>query len=93
MRNVNRHFLCNFAEEISKTMKTPRKRFLALALLLFISSVCCDFVAAQTATAVLQAARRTNEYFMNRYADPTQATFVRRMRESNLWCLFNYNFR
>lgn len=66
-------------------MKTPRKRFLALALLLFISSVCCDFVAAQTATAVLQAARRTNEYFMNRYADPTQATFVRRMRESNLW--------
>ena len=34
---------------------------------------------------VLQTARRVNNYFMQKYADPTEPTNVRRIRPSNLW--------
>ncbi len=36
-------------------------------------------------TEVLNTARNANDYFMAKYADPTQPTFVKRMRPSSLW--------
>ena len=53
-----------------------------LLLLLF---VCCSSVAASAQPEVLKAAQTTNDYFMAKYSDPTEPTFVNRMRESNLW--------
>ena len=55
------------------------KRILLLCL------VCCNIVAALSQPDVLQAARKTNDYFMARYADPTQPTNVGRSRPSSLW--------
>ncbi len=53
---------------------------------------CATFVtlalAAQTATTadeVLGVARRANDYFMTKYADPTVPTNVNKVRPSNLW--------
>lgn len=34
---------------------------------------------------VLDAARNVNNYFMTKYADPTEPTFVKKVRPSNLW--------
>ena len=42
-------------------------------------------VAAQQKEDVLETARRVNNYFMAKYADPTQPTNVRRVRPSSLW--------
>ena len=53
-----------------------------LLLLLF---VCCSSVAASAQPEVLKAAQTTNDYLMAKYSDPTEPTFVNRMRESNLW--------
>ena len=40
----------------------------------------------QSQSEVLDAARRTNDYFMQKYSDPTEVTFVRnKKRPSNLW--------
>ena len=40
----------------------------------------------QSQSDVLDAARRTNDYFMQKYSDPTEVTFVRnKKRPSNLW--------
>ena len=56
------------------------KRFFTLCIL------CCSIMAALAQpTEILKAARQTNDYFMGRYSDPAQPTFVKRMRESNLW--------
>jgi rhamnogalacturonyl hydrolase YesR len=40
---------------------------------------------AQNADDVLEAARRVNSYFVEKWPDPTKDTFVRRKRPSNLW--------
>lgn len=40
---------------------------------------------AQTTADVLAMARRANDYFMAKYADPTLPTFVKKERPSNLW--------
>ena len=56
-----------------------------------IVSVCCSFaiaaVSAQipVSSDVLSLARKANDYFMAKYADPTLETHVGRTRESNLW--------
>ena len=34
---------------------------------------------------ILETARKTNDYFMSKYSDPTQATNVGKIRPSNLW--------
>ena len=41
--------------------------------------------AAQNADEVLEAARRVNNYFMQKWPDPTKDTFVGRRRPSSLW--------
>ena len=57
-----------------------------LAAILFAMAVCAP-VGAQTAeqTEVLGIARNVNDYFMTKYADPTEPTFVKKERTSNLW--------
>lgn len=43
-------------------------------------------IAGQTTAAqVLETAQRVDDYFMERYADPTEPTNVGRIRPSNLW--------
>lgn len=41
--------------------------------------------SAQSKADVLDLARRANTYFMHKYPDPTQPSFVKRARPSNLW--------
>lgn len=55
-----------------------RKIFATLALLTMT-------VAATAQQNVLNAARKTNDYFMQKYDDPTVPTNVGRIRTSNLW--------
>ena len=55
------------------------KRFLTLCI------VCGTFLAAAAQTDVLEAARKTNDYFMAKYDDPTLHTNVNRIRPSSLW--------
>lgn len=55
-----------------------KKLHLLLTLMLL---PCC--ISAQE--DVLEAAIRTNDYFMAKYADPTEPTNVKRIRPSNLW--------
>lgn len=64
-------------DKLKKKMK--KTAILALALLLALPLV------AQNATDVLSTARRVNNYFMAKYADPTLPTFVKKVRTSNLW--------
>ena len=42
-------------------------------------------VASQSADEVLDAARRVNNYFVQKWPDPTKDTFVGRKRPSSLW--------
>ena len=52
--------------------------------ILAVLALCMSLtVAAQQ--EVLQTAQKANNYFMTKYSDPTIPTFVKRMRESNLW--------
>ena len=60
------------------------KMFKRFKLICVLCLICCD-IGAQSPVDVLLAAQKTNDYFMSRYSDPTQPTFVKRMRESNLW--------
>ena len=41
--------------------------------------------SAQRADEVLDAARRVNQYFVQKWPDPTKDTFVGRRRPSSLW--------
>ncbi|MCI7560723.1 MAG: glycoside hydrolase family 88 protein, partial [Bacteroidales bacterium] len=34
---------------------------------------------------IIEADRRTNDYFMSKYNDPTLDTYVKKRRTSNLW--------
>ena len=52
-----------------------------ISLLILLSLV----LSVQAQVEVLQAARKTNDYFMKKYADPTQATNVNKIRPSHLW--------
>ena len=45
----------------------------------------CNIAAAVAQSEMLRAARQANDYFMNKYADPTLATNVGRIRPSSLW--------
>ena len=45
----------------------------------------CVSLTATAQQEVLQTAQKANAYFMTKYSDPTIPTFVKRMRESNLW--------
>ena len=53
--------------------------------ILLIIFFCCHYAAAFSQSEVLQAARKTNDYFMAKYADPTEPTNVKRIRPSSLW--------
>ena len=55
--------------------------------ILLLCLMCCGLTStsAQTSQEVLQTAQKANDYFMTKYSDPTIPTFVKRMRESNLW--------
>ena len=46
---------------------------------------CCCATATFAQQSVLDAARKTNDYFMQKYADPTVPTNVKRIRPSSLW--------
>lgn len=57
-------------------------------ILTFVAAVAIALPAvAQTATQaeVLNAARNANDYFMAKYADPTEPTNVKKIRPSSLW--------
>ena len=56
-----------------------------MRILLFIFICCCNYAPALAQSEVLQAARKTNDYFMAKYADPTVPTNVKRIRPSSLW--------
>ena len=56
-----------------------------MRILLFIFICCCNYAPALAQSEVLQAARKTNDYFMAKYADPTEPTNVKRIRPSSLW--------
>ncbi len=55
------------------------------AFLLLILTVNITYGQQATSNEVLQTARKVNIYFMRKYADPTEATNVGRVRPSNLW--------
>ncbi len=46
---------------------------------------CCGLLVANAQTEVLQAAQKTNDYFMTKYSDPTIPTNVKKIRPSHLW--------
>ena len=48
-------------------------------------AACCSWLSAQEPQQVLNVAQRVNNYFMQKYADPTQPTFVKKVRPSSLW--------
>ena len=48
-------------------------------------AVCCCVVTTFAQSEILQAARLTNDYFMEKYSDPTQPTNVKKIRPSSLW--------
>lgn len=57
-------------------------------ILTFVAAVAIALpTMAQTdrQTEVLEAARRANDYFMAKYADPTKPTNVKKIRPSSLW--------
>lgn len=53
--------------------------------LLTICALMTSATYAQKAADVLEAAQRANTYFMHKYEDPTQPSFVKKARPSNLW--------
>jgi unsaturated rhamnogalacturonyl hydrolase len=78
--SVQTQFFRIFAK--TKTIYHKRmKKLLSLAVLFTLSLG----MMAQTAQSVLTTAQKVNHYFMAKYADPTQDTFVGKVRTSNLW--------
>jgi len=53
--------------------------------LIILCMTCCALTAAYAQADVLKAAQLTNDYFMSKYSDPTQPTFVKKQRPSSLW--------
>jgi len=56
-----------------------------LSLLLFLAALTLSATAQTTADEVLGIARKVNDYFMQKYEDPTVPTNVKKIRPSNLW--------
>ena len=56
-----------------------KKTILALVALVGLST------SATAQNDVLESARKTNDYFMTKYSDPTLPTNVKRIRPSSLW--------
>ncbi len=56
-----------------------------LSLLLFLAALTLSTTAQTTADEVLGIARKVNDYFMQKYEDPTVPTNVKKIRPSNLW--------
>lgn len=54
-------------------------------ILLALTVIFSLTVQAQTRNEVISTARKANNYFMAKYADPTVATFVKKTRPSSLW--------
>ena len=59
-----------------------RKR---LSLLLYLAALTLSATAQTTAEEVLGIANKVNDYFMQKYEDPTVPTNVKKIRPSNLW--------
>lgn len=57
-----------------------RKKLLLAAFLLLSMGM-----MAQSADNIMATARKANNYFMGKYADPTRPTFVKKERPSSLW--------
>ena len=57
-----------------------RRLFSLAALMLAVMTA-----TAQQPAEVLAAARKANRYFMQKYADPTRPTYVRKVRPNSLW--------
>ena len=55
-----------------------------LTILCFLGLV-CPATAQPTAEEVLQVTQRANDYFMNKYEDPTVPTNWKKVRPSSLW--------
>jgi len=53
--------------------------------MLTVAASTLSMTAQTTADDVLNVARRVNNYFMGKYADPTVPTNVKKVRPSNLW--------
>lgn len=53
--------------------------------ILLILAVLALPLAGRAQEEILDVCRQTNDYFMNKYADPTKPTFVKRERPSSLW--------
>ena len=53
--------------------------------LIILCMTCCALTVAYAQADVLKAAQLTNDYFMSKYSDPTQPTFVKKQRPSSLW--------
>jgi unsaturated rhamnogalacturonyl hydrolase len=62
-------------------IKTNMKKILFFIALL----VATNNTMAQNAQDVLNVIRKANNYFMQKYEDPTLPTFVKKERPSNLW--------
>ena len=56
-----------------------------IATLLFAATLALPTLAQSTADEVLSIARRVNNYFMQKYEDPTVPTNWKRVRPSSLW--------
>jgi len=56
-----------------------------LSLLLFLAALTLSATAQTTADEVLGIARKVNDYFMQKYEDPTVPTNWKRVRPSSLW--------
>ena len=56
-----------------------------MTLWLYLTIAILSIQAQPTADEVLSVARRVNDYFMQKYEDPTLPTNVKRIRPSNLW--------
>lgn len=50
-----------------------------------VALMCSLTMSAQTQKGVIAVAQKANTYFMNKYADPTIPTFVKKQRPSSLW--------
>ncbi|MBQ7056651.1 MAG: glycoside hydrolase family 88 protein, partial [Bacteroidaceae bacterium] len=62
-------------------MKTIR----IFTLVFFLVAFSCNMLAQINANEVLEVAQRVNNYFMQKYEDPTVPTNVNKIRPSNLW--------
>jgi rhamnogalacturonyl hydrolase YesR len=56
-----------------------------IQLLIILAALPSSMIAQPTASEVLDVTRRVNDYFMQKYEDPTVPTNVKKIRPSSLW--------